>query len=211
MSRMQMWACCACVKLLSSTALQYILMSLFAIRWLGLWKRWSTKKCAAEWHEEKRGSEVKWVNVIFFFSSLVWITHREAWQLRDPPWSGSIGEPGVCTCVCVFWWSVAGENCCLEAEYVRNCRPTESHGYLNKSYSEANAMCTMCSVTFDTPDYTHLTLTQFSLCFFSVFFVVVFYESILIWYLKLLVTPQRTKWCSLTSHRWHVNILNQAC
>lgn len=26
-------------------------------------------------------------------------------------------------------------------------------------------MCTMCNVTFDTPDYTRLTLTQIFLCF----------------------------------------------
>lgn len=162
-----------------------------------------------QWHEEKRGSEVKWVNVIFFLSRLDYtswgLTAEGSTMMRKyrPAWGLY-----TCVCVCVFWWSVAGENCCLEAEYVRNCRPTESHGYLNKSYSEANAMCTMCNVTFDTPDYTRLTLTQIFLCFCV---CVCFYESILIWYLKLLVTPQRTKWCSLTSHRWHVNILNQAC
>lgn len=164
MSCMPMWACCACVKLLSSTALQYILMSLFAIRWLGLWKRWSTKKCAAvTWGETGKWGKVGECD-FFSLSRLDYtswgLTAEGSTMSRKyrPAW-------GLYTCVCVFWWSVAGENCCLEAEYVRNCRPTESHGYLNKSYSEANAMCTMCNVTFDTPDYTRLTLTQIFLCF----------------------------------------------
>lgn len=155
--------CCACVKLLSSTALRYILMSLFAIRWLGLWKRWSTKKCAAvTWGETGKWGKVGECDFFLSLSRLdytLWgLTAEGSTMIRKyrRAW-------GLYTCV----WSVAGENCCLEAEYVRNCRPTESHGYLNKSYSEANAMCTVCNVTFDTPDYTRLTQTQIFLCFFT--------------------------------------------